>query len=55
MIDAAENIAVTALAEKASALAEREDEGFVLAVTAAYLAGKKAGQLVALKPIPPAA
>lgn len=30
-------------AEKASALAEATSEGFVLAVTAVYLAGKEAG------------
>lgn len=46
---------IQALGDKASALAESADEGFVLAVTAAYLAGKEAGRLVSLKPVPPAA
>lgn len=50
-----ENTIFQSMGEKASALAENTDESFVLAITAAYLAGKKAGQLVALKPVPPAA
>lgn len=54
MVDT-EKIIFQSMADAASDLAEAADEGFVLAITAAYLAGKKAGQLVALKPVPPAA
>ena len=44
-----------AAAAKASALAEVTSESFVLAVTAAYMAGLEAGKKPDPQPMPPAA
>lgn len=40
---------------RGSELADCTSEGFVLAVTAAYIAGVEAGKLAAHSPVPPAA
>lgn len=55
MADTMNNPIFQSMSQQASDLAEAGSESFVLAVTAAYLAGKTAGQLVALKTNPPAA
>lgn len=55
MTDTMNNPIFQSMSQQASDLAEAGSESFVLAITAAYLAGKEAGQLVTMKPVPPAA
>lgn len=54
MMDTEKDI-LQAAAVKASALAEVTSESFVLAITAAYMAGVEAGKLATQNPTAPAA
>ena len=54
MLDTEKDI-LTAASVQAAKLAAISSEGFVLAITAAYVAGVEAGRLAAMNPMPPAA